>query len=82
MSDGSKFKCDKCKGTGEFIIIHNISTVYNKCPVCDGKGELDWIEYARGGRPVFMKGNIAIGVKHSKQNYVINKRGYYIYKLR
>jgi len=46
--------CKECNGTGKtkfrkIILLHGWITT-NKCPRCDGTGQLDWIENIMGIR--------------------------------
>lgn len=49
MNDDSKFKCYKCRGTGDVLRMNGYCGT-NMCPKCFGEGELDWVENARGGK--------------------------------
>ena len=57
------YKCYKCDGTGKLTVANtrlhiNINRdVTMPCFICHGKGELDWIENAMGGKaPIGMSG--------------------------
>ncbi len=56
MSDGSKFDCKVCKGTGNGYKIANVdgSDIYTWCIECFGEGKLDWIENIVGKKYPFV----------------------------
>lgn len=45
--DNSKAICPKCKGRNY--------TGYDFCPLCEGKGEVDWITGITGKKPVIIE---------------------------
>lgn len=58
------YECYECRGRGHWWAVKNVARIYKNdvrttvaeagvkvtCPVCAGRGWLDWTEYARGRR--------------------------------
>lgn len=82
-NDYSRYKCSKCKGTGEYYHcvshpkrIERTDAVLYKCPACDGDGYLDWVENVVGKRPkLITDSSAAINIdRTASQITILNPR--------